>query len=182
MALELRQQLKLAQKLVMTPQLRQAIKLLQLNRLDLTQALQAEMEQNPALEIDTSPDASSEEKDYGLSTTVEPDTVNARKRRSPSRYPSLGRDGRNQLGGVRQNLRDPVSPFPGKNRQEDAPSQFDFISEKPGLSAYLHWQLAHEELDDQEWEIARYISRQPESLWISRNSLEEIVETVGCIP
>ena len=44
MALELRQQLKLAQKLVMTPQLRQAIKLLQLNRLELNDALQAEIE------------------------------------------------------------------------------------------------------------------------------------------
>ena len=50
MALELRQSLKLAQKLVMTPQLRQAIKLLQLGRLELTEALQAEIEQNPMLE------------------------------------------------------------------------------------------------------------------------------------
>ena len=39
MALELRQNLKLAQKLVMTPQLRQAIKLLQLGRLELGQGL-----------------------------------------------------------------------------------------------------------------------------------------------
>jgi RNA polymerase sigma-54 factor len=45
MALELRQQLKLSQKLVMTQQLRQAIKLLQLNRLELSDALQAEIEQ-----------------------------------------------------------------------------------------------------------------------------------------
>ena len=52
MALELRQQLKLSQKLVMTQQLRQAIKLLQLNRLELSDALQAEIEQNPALEED----------------------------------------------------------------------------------------------------------------------------------
>lgn len=50
MVLELRQSLKLAQKLVMTPQLRQAIKLLQLGRLELTEALQAEIEQNPMLE------------------------------------------------------------------------------------------------------------------------------------
>jgi len=52
MALELRQQLKLSQKLVMTPQLRLAIKLLQMNRLELGDALQAEIEQNPALEED----------------------------------------------------------------------------------------------------------------------------------
>jgi RNA polymerase sigma-54 factor len=50
MALELRQQLKLTQKLVMTQQLRQAIQLLQLNRLELSAALQAEMENNPMLE------------------------------------------------------------------------------------------------------------------------------------
>ena len=79
MALELRQQLKLAQKLVMTPQLRQAIKLLQLNRLDLTQALQTEIEQNPALEIDVPGDSGNEEQDYGLSTTVDPDSVEKEK-------------------------------------------------------------------------------------------------------
>ena len=42
MALELRQQLKLAQKLVMTPQLQQAIKLLQLSRLELAEMIQQE--------------------------------------------------------------------------------------------------------------------------------------------
>ena len=50
MALELRQQVKLAQKLVMTHQLQQAIKLLQMNRMELTSALQAELERNPMLE------------------------------------------------------------------------------------------------------------------------------------
>jgi len=38
MALELRQSLKLSQQLVMTPQLQQAIKLLQLSRLELVDA------------------------------------------------------------------------------------------------------------------------------------------------
>ena len=50
MALELRQQLKLTQQLVMTPQLQQAIKLLQLSRLELVDAINQEMEENPALE------------------------------------------------------------------------------------------------------------------------------------
>lgn len=49
-ALELKQNLKLTQKLVMTPQLRQAIKLLQLGRLELSDTLRAELEQNPMLE------------------------------------------------------------------------------------------------------------------------------------
>jgi len=50
MALELRQSLKLSQQLVMTPQLQQAIKLLQLSRMELQQAIREELEVNPALE------------------------------------------------------------------------------------------------------------------------------------
>ena len=50
MALELRQQLRLTQQLVMTPQLQQAIKLLQLSRLELLEAINQEMVENPALE------------------------------------------------------------------------------------------------------------------------------------
>jgi len=50
MALELRQQLKLAQQLIMTPQLQMAIKLLQLSRLELVDTIRQELEENPALE------------------------------------------------------------------------------------------------------------------------------------
>lgn len=50
MALELRQQLKLSQQLIMTPQLQMAIKLLQLSRLELLDTVRQEMEENPALE------------------------------------------------------------------------------------------------------------------------------------
>lgn len=53
MALELKQHLKLAQQLIMTPQLQQAIKLLQLSRLELQEYIDAELEQNPLLEVDT---------------------------------------------------------------------------------------------------------------------------------
>ncbi|MCH7601125.1 MAG: hypothetical protein IH973_15355, partial [Myxococcales bacterium] len=50
MAIELRLQLKLTQQLVMTPQLQQAIKLLQLNRLELVNEVQKELTENPVLE------------------------------------------------------------------------------------------------------------------------------------
>jgi RNA polymerase sigma-54 factor len=51
MALEQKLHLKLAQKLVMTPTLQQAIKLLQLSRLELEQALAQELQVNPVLEL-----------------------------------------------------------------------------------------------------------------------------------
>ncbi|RMH18372.1 MAG: RNA polymerase sigma-54 factor [Acidobacteria bacterium] len=50
MALEQKLSLKLAQKLVMTPSLQQAIKLLQMTRLELEGVLTEELEENPVLE------------------------------------------------------------------------------------------------------------------------------------
>src|SRR5271165_5641237 len=50
MALTQRLQIRQSQALVMTPQLMQAIKLLQLSNLDLTAYVEAELERNPLLE------------------------------------------------------------------------------------------------------------------------------------
>jgi RNA polymerase sigma-54 factor len=50
MALELKQQVRLSQQLVMTPQLQQAIKLLQLSRMELVDLVQQELQENPVLE------------------------------------------------------------------------------------------------------------------------------------
>ncbi|HPG71369.1 MAG TPA: RNA polymerase sigma-54 factor, partial [Syntrophales bacterium] len=50
MTFELKQSLKLSQQLIMTPQLQQAIKLLQLSRIELVDMIQQEMEENPLLE------------------------------------------------------------------------------------------------------------------------------------
>jgi RNA polymerase sigma-54 factor len=50
MGIELKQQLRISQQLVMTPQLQQAIKLLQLNQLELVNLVQQELQENPVLE------------------------------------------------------------------------------------------------------------------------------------
>ena len=48
--MEIKQDLKLSQQLVMTPQLQQAIKLLQLSRMELVDLVRDEMLENPILE------------------------------------------------------------------------------------------------------------------------------------
>ena len=50
MAIEIKQTPRLTQQLVITPQLQQAIKLLQLTRLELVDMLSQEMKENPLLE------------------------------------------------------------------------------------------------------------------------------------
>ena len=50
MAMQLKQELKLVQKLILTPQLQQAIKLLQLTRMELSEQVNQELSENPVLE------------------------------------------------------------------------------------------------------------------------------------
>ena len=179
MALELRQQLKLTQKLVMTPQLRQAIKLLQLNRLELNDALQAEIEQNPALEIENGSPTEHDERDYGLTSTVEPDSVPAKEIDVTERVATS--DQMNEINWEEYaNNFDSNFSFAKETPPADAPSQFDFISEKPGLTAYLQWQLAHCELDPDEWDIALFIVGNLNRYGFLETSLEEIMEKTGC--
>ena len=56
MAYELKQELKLTQNLVMTPQLQLAIRLLQLSRLELVEMVREEVQTNPVLEDVSAPD------------------------------------------------------------------------------------------------------------------------------
>ena len=60
MALDLRQRLRLGTDVMMTPQLQQAIKLLQLSRLELEQYVETQLAENPILE-EASGDAESAE-------------------------------------------------------------------------------------------------------------------------
>src|SRR5262245_32112185 len=73
MALSQRLELKQGQSLVMTPQLQQAIKLLQLSNLELSEYVEGELERNPLLEHDEAEpapsDAGASENGEGLSDT-----------------------------------------------------------------------------------------------------------------
>lgn len=57
MALTTKLELRQGQQLVMTPQLQQAIRLLQLSNIELMQYVESELERNPLLETDESPEA-----------------------------------------------------------------------------------------------------------------------------
>ncbi len=177
MALELRQQLKLSQKLVMTQQLRQAIRLLQLNRLELSNALQAELEQNPALEEDFS---IKEEVTNPQSLSAVEETPGAAQEsdfteqvRATDIIPETNWEDY-------ANTFDDNFSFSHETPAADAPSQFDFISQKPGLSAYLQWQLAHSDLDSQEWDIALFIVGNLNRYGFLEVDLPEIMAETDC--
>ncbi|PID74543.1 MAG: RNA polymerase sigma-54 factor [Deltaproteobacteria bacterium] len=178
MALELRQQLKLSQKLVMTQQLRQAIQLLQLNRLELSSALRDEIEKNPALEEDFSTDESSFEEPNPLSTTDE----GLRQTAEPEITEGVSiQDTMDTINWQDYaNNFDSNFSFSRETPPADAPSQFDFISEKPGLTAYLHWQLSHCDLSEEERETATYVIGNLNRYGFLEVGIEQITEHTGC--
>ena len=154
MVLELRQQLKLVQKLVMTPQLRQAIKLLQLNRLELTEALQTEIEQNPLLE-ESSEEPNLLTKSDSLSLEETKDVP------EPAVTSQVPGDAPSSVGEINwedyANNFDSDFSFAHERPPADAPSQFDFISSKPGLMSHLQWQFSHLDLKEDEIDITFFI-------------------------
>lgn len=177
MALELRQQLKLAQKLVMTPQLRQAIKLLQLNRLELTEALQAEIEENPLLE------EAADDSNLLTESEIRQATENLETPESEitGRVPG---DAPASIGEINwadyENTFDTDLSFAAEKPPADAPSQFDFISTKPGLSAYMQWQLSDLNLADKEIDIAMFIIGNLDRHGFLQVNLDDISEFTGC--
>jgi RNA polymerase sigma-54 factor len=76
MGMEMKLQFKLSQQLVMTPQLVQAIRLLQLSRLELVDEIRKELDGNPVLADDaTDPKARNGEGDPGANVTTEASSV-----------------------------------------------------------------------------------------------------------
>ena len=131
MAIELRQQLKLTQQLIMTPQLQMAIKLLQLSRLELMDAIRQELEENPTLEEsqETSPKEQAEE-------PVQAPTVEKAKEVTIDEKLNNDIDWSNYIDEYNA---------PGRIRYEtedrEAPQYEAFISHKKSLSDHLLWQL-----------------------------------------
>jgi RNA polymerase sigma-54 factor len=130
-ALELKQHLKLAQQLIMTPQLQQAIKLLQLSRIELKEYIDSELEQNPLLEADT--------------TKVRDETPEAiaerqqLKQRWDAYLETYGQDN---------------VPY---YEDDERPSIESTTSKPEGLLDHLLWQIRMNDFTDQEREVGLFI-------------------------
>ncbi|WP_417916891.1 RNA polymerase factor sigma-54 [Candidatus Electronema sp. JC] len=176
MSIELRQQMKLAQKLLMTQQLQQAIKLLQLNRMELSGALQTELEQNPMLE-EVATDGLAEIGQL-LAEESGGDSVEA---------PVTARVAGDDPVAVAEvnwedysNSFDADFSFAHETPAADAPSRLDFLAAVPGLAAFLAWQLTHLRLSEQDMDIARFILGNLDGHGFFDANIVDICQQVGC--
>lgn len=187
MALGPRLELRQGQGLVITPQLQQAIKLLQLTNIELEAYVDAELERNPLLQRDDrdsegEPEAvKAETVEYAADTapdhtaTVEmdatPDDLSPGERHSGE-----GGDEAGQAGGAIDWSRagSGGSGFDGDDDLEDR------LSRAKTLVEHLHDQLAHARLTEAERAIAAVLIDAADEGGYLRADLAEISERLGC--
>jgi len=172
MAFEMRLDLKLAQKLVMTPQLQQAIKLLQLSRLELSQVLYQEMLENPVLE----------------DVTIEPDAEDADSQ-SKDEAQADGEDtGAVDVFDLKWDnyLEEDEGPLDRSSfvdSEENAPSYDQTISSPSTLSDHLMWQLRLTPVTKAEGRAAEVIiGNIDEDGYFRDVSLDEVAEEARVSP
>ncbi len=134
MELQLRQQLRLTQQLIMTPQLQMAIKLLQLNRLELVDMVSQELEQNPALEEAPEETVS----DELLTDAVEPEAAET----PPAQEVTIDENINNDVDW--SNYMDEYNSSGRthfESEERNTPQFEAFIAKKESLNDHLLWQL-----------------------------------------
>jgi RNA polymerase sigma-54 factor len=177
MALEIRQQLKLSQQLVMTPQLQQAIKLLQLSRMELMDVVREELEENPVLEEgQESPDEKTPTEEELTADIPDEHSLESVKEVEGERDGMADIDWKTylesySLGG---------STADSYEDDEDRPSYENLLTKKPSLSDHLLWQLNLSRLESQDRAIASEIIGNVDGDGYLQVAVEELAAQVGC--
>jgi len=179
MALEIRQQLKLSQQLVMTPQLQQAIKLLQLSRMELLDVVRTELEENPVLEEgqETAEELQEIEELAGEIETV-PESAPEEMREVEGDRDSFGEiDWRTYLESYS------VGGTTADNYEEDdeRPSYENLLTRTPSLQDHLFWQLSLSHLEGDDRRIAEEIIGNLDDDGYLQASTDEIAAETGSV-
>jgi len=163
----------------MTPQLQQAIKLLQLSRMELMDVVREELEENPVLEEGQEPaeDKAQSEEELAAETTDET---------APEALKEIEGDGDGMsdidwktylesysLGGTTAD---------SYEDDEDRPSYENLLTKKPSLIDHLMWQLGLSPLENREREIAAEIIGNIDDDGYLQSSIEEVSARTGCDP
>jgi RNA polymerase sigma-54 factor len=174
MALEIRQQLKLSQQLVMTPQLQQAIKLLQLSRMELVDMVQQELEENPVLEEGM--DLEEQEPREETTEIAEPETTSEEVKEVVGESEGLADiDWQTYLEGY--NLGG--STADSYEEDDDRPSFENLLTKKGSLTDHLMWQLGLSRFTEEERRIAAEIIGNLDEDGYLKATLEEISDILG---
>ncbi|MDD2218885.1 MAG: RNA polymerase factor sigma-54 [Desulfoplanes sp.] len=169
MALELRQNLKLTQQLVMTPQLQQAIKLLQLSRMELLDVVQEELLENPMLDEDV----------------LDPDLEEKKNQEEPQNREEENSEFAGEEKDFLKNAEweDYLGDFSSTGKQvqayeseafEEISSYEGRVSAKPSLEGHLLWQLHLSSLTEEDCRIGELIINNLSTLGYLETGTEDL--------
>lgn len=176
-------QLKMGQQLTMTPQLQQAIRLLQLSTLDLQQEIQAALDANPLLELDQ--DGSDDYEHSG-------ESVDAEQQASQSSADESDRESSEML--QKQELPDDLpldstwdDTYSAGSASNSSVSSRNFDDDEGGydgetvesLQDYLLWQMRLSHFSDEDELIATTIIEAIDEAGYLTVSLEDILHSVA---
>lgn len=177
--MKLRLDLRLSQKLIMTPQLQQAIKLLQLSRLELQQSLTQHLLENPLLdevqaEVEEAEAAAAEGKTEDPSITTAQDNAEEagtpEERGSPEEFSASGWE---EYFGSDRRAGD--SEYPSSS-QDEFPSYEQTVAKATSLEEHLLWQLSLSGLSEREKAIGRLLIGNLDDDGYLRITLAEVVD------
>lgn len=171
MALELRQQMKLAQQLVMTPQLQQAIKLLQLSRVELLETVQQEMLENPFLE-ESSNEEAAEQAPAEQRERIAEDAYDRELAKDASWEDYLGEFASTPRGSQSREF---------EAAEEISPLEARYAA-KPTLEGHLLWQLRLSPMSEEQKAIGEVIIGNLSSSGYLLATDTEVAELAQCEP
>ncbi len=181
MALELKQNLKLSQQLVMTPQLQQAIKLLQLSRLELIETINQELETNPLLEESSTTDLeqagktdSKDQEEWGAQESV-PELAASEAEKIPWEKDAIKETNWQEVWDDEYRRALPSYSF----EEKEMPNYENLVSSKSDLKDHLTWQLQMSDLSEEDRRIAGLIIGNLDRDGYLKATIEEIAEDVG---
>jgi RNA polymerase sigma-54 factor len=206
MALELKQQLRISQQLVMTPQLQQAIKLLQLNQLELVDLVQDELQENPCLEEDEREEATAAERSDETPEQASPEEASPEMEASAelaevaADLDSAGADAL-PSDGEAENVEPPSDadkiadvewddymdshPLTGLESRgvgddDNRPSVEATLTRSPNLAEHLSWQIQLSDFSEEEVAVAEWITGNLDEKGYLGATVEEIAQQAKC--
>lgn len=172
--MELKQYLKMSQQLVMTPQLQQAIKLLQLSRIELQESISQELLENPVLETNETAEARDAS---DVAQSIENEVVGPAEEVRAVDEPSM--DWEQFVENYNQYS---YSPGSGSVRygDDDMPTLEQTLASHESLHDHLDWQLNVTQFTDEERLAAeRIIGNITEDGYLNGDMLAPIAAELG---
>lgn len=182
--LNLHQVQKLAQTLVMTPQLQQAIKLLQLSRVELEEMVLKELQENPALEEGATDEPEVAEPPRA-ETKSEPTEEFAElvAPREPNTVDKIGTlDWQEYIDSHSNGVHSSLTAEAMSDDGDSPPSWENSLTKKTSLEDHLIWQLRLSKISERESNIGFYIIQNISENGYLALTLDEVCSAVECTP